>query len=130
MSDLNKLLDKIKETRSIASDNALAAAIGVSRQRVSAWRHGTNLPDPVACATIAGLSGEPLARVLGIVGEARAISREEKAVWHKLAKSVAAVILLAVAIPLPARDARGPQERAQAQAAPYFAESGRRMHIM
>lgn len=130
MTDLNNLLDKIKETRSIASDNALAAAIGVSRQRVSAWRHGTNLPDPVACATIAGLSGEPLARVLGIVGEARAISREEKAVWHKLATSVAAVILLAVAIPLPARDARSPQDRAQAQETPYFAESGRGMHIM
>lgn len=130
MTDLNNLLDKIKETRSIASDNALAAAIGVSRQRVSAWRHGTNLPDPVACATIAGLSGEPLARVLGIVGEARAISREEKAVWNKLATSVATVILLAVATPLPARDARSPQDRAQAQEAPHFAESGRGMHIM
>lgn len=101
MSDLNKLLDKIKETRSIASDNALAAAIGVSRQRVSAWRHGTNLPDPVACATIAGLSGEPLARVLGIVGEARAISREEKAVWHKLAANAAMLILILGASALP-----------------------------
>lgn len=113
MNDLNKLLDKIKETRSIASDNALAAAIGVSRQRVSAWRHGTNLPDPVACATIAGLSGEPLARVLGIVGEARAISREEKAVWHKLAASAAALFIVLGATTLPGVGARDAQANAQ-----------------
>lgn len=113
MSDLNKLLDKIKETRSIASDNALAAAIGVSRQRVSAWRHGTNLPDAVACATIAGLSGEPLARVLGIVGEARAISREEKAVWHKLAASAAALFVVLSATTLPGVGARDAQAATQ-----------------
>ena len=130
MTELNNLLDKIKKTRSLPSDNALAGALGVKRQTVSNWRNGHNHPDAVACATIAGLTGEPLARVLGIVREARAISREEKAVWHKLAASVAAVILLAVAIPLPARDARSPQERTQAQGTHHFAESGRGMHIM
>lgn len=130
MDELNKLLDRIKETRSLPSDNALAKVLGVTRGSVSNWRHGKNYPDTVQCAAIAGFTGEPLARVLGIVGEARAISREEKAVWHKLATSVAALILLAVAIPLPARDARGQQDRAQAQGAPHFAESGRGMHIM
>ncbi|HBK46571.1 MAG TPA: hypothetical protein DDZ67_09095 [Xanthomonadaceae bacterium] len=52
---------------------------------MSSYRKGVRLPDPVVCATIAGLSGIPLAKVLGIVGEARAVSREEKAVWRKLA---------------------------------------------
>ncbi len=94
MKELNNLLDKIKETRSLASDNALAAALGVKRQTVSNWRKGHNYPDAVACATIAGLTGEPLARVLGIVGEARAISREEKTVWRRLAASAAAVLVL------------------------------------
>lgn len=93
MESLNQVLDKIKETRSLASDNALAGVIGASRQRVSSWRHGTNYPDPVACARIADLSGLPLAQVLGLVGEARAISREEKAVWRRL--SVAAVLAVA-----------------------------------
>ena len=120
--DVNKLLDKAKIVRSISTDADLAKALGVSKQALSGWRNGARLPDPVACAALAGLTGEPLARVLGIVGEARAISREEKAVWHKLAASVAAVILLAVAIPLPARDARGPQEQTQAQGAHHFAE--------
>lgn len=130
MSNVAVLLDKAKITLKASSDAELARHLGVTRASVSNWRTGRNLPDVVQCATLAGLTGEPLARVLGIVGEARAISREEKAVWHKLAASAAAVILLAVATPLPARDGRGPQERAHAQDAPYFAESGRGMHIM
>lgn len=97
MKTVNELLDRVRELHGITSDNALGKALGVKRQTVSNWRHGHAAPDPVACATIAGLTGEPLARVLGIVGEARAISREEKAVWRKLAS--AAVVLLA-ALPL------------------------------
>ncbi|MFA5589709.1 MAG: DUF3693 domain-containing protein [Lysobacteraceae bacterium] len=93
MDDLARMLDKIKESRSIASDNALSARIGVTRAAVSSWRNGRNLPGPVQCARIAELSGEPLARVLGIVGEARAISREEKAVWRKLAAAAAMVVI-------------------------------------
>ena len=94
MQDINQILDKIKETRSIASDNALAGVLGQSRQNVSNWRRGKSLPDAVACARISELSEVPLARVLGIVGEARAISREEKAVWRRLA-AAAAVVLMA-----------------------------------
>ncbi len=98
MRTLNDLLDKIKETRSLASDNALGAALGQSRQNVSNWKLGKRLPDAVACARIAELSGVPLAHVLGIVGEARAISREEKAVWRQLASMAASVLLTAGAI--------------------------------
>lgn len=54
----------------------------------------------MVCATIAGLSGTPLARVLRIVGEARAISREEKALWRKLA-ATAMALCLAVGFALP-----------------------------
>ena len=97
MNALNILLDKAKETRSLPSDNALAGLLGVSRQRVSAWRHGTNYPDPVACARIAEITGEPLARVLGVVGEARALSTEEKKVWRRLA--TAATIGVAFLMP-------------------------------
>ncbi|WP_394694857.1 helix-turn-helix domain-containing protein [Pseudoxanthomonas japonensis] len=74
------------------TDGELAAALGVSKQALSSYRNGHRLPDPVQCATIAGLSGLPLAQVMGIVGEARAISREEKAVWRKLAGSVALLL--------------------------------------
>lgn len=113
MTELNKLLDKIKETRSLASDNALAIALGVTRGSVSNWRHGKNYPDTVQCATIAGFTGEPLNKVLGIVGEARAISREEKAVWRRLAAMAAALALLVGAIPLPGHAEQSSQQATQ-----------------
>jgi len=93
-----KLLDKARAACAAPSDNVLAQKLGVSRQRVSAWRHGENYPDEVACAGIARLTGEPLARVLGIVGEARAVSREAKAVWRQLATAAILLMLMAPAM--------------------------------
>jgi transcriptional regulator with XRE-family HTH domain len=98
--DVNFLLDKCKEVCGVRTEVELAGRLGVSKQALSGYRHGSRSPDPVVCATIAGLSGIPLARVLGIVGEARAISREEKAVWRKLA-ATAMTLLLGVGVALP-----------------------------
>lgn len=52
------------------------------------------------CATLAGLTRLPLACVLGIVCEARAVSREEKRFWRKLA-ATAMALCLAVGSALP-----------------------------
>lgn len=108
MRDIGQLLDAAKEALNLSTDMALANALGVGRAAVSNWRKGRNLPDPVQCAALARYTGIPLARVLGIVGEARAISREEKAVWRKLAATAA---LLAVgflgAAPTPTQAAHG-----------------------
>ncbi|WP_313497394.1 helix-turn-helix transcriptional regulator [Pseudoxanthomonas mexicana] len=90
--DVQELLDAAKTAQKITTDKGLAEALGVTKQAVSNWRKGVSLPDTVTCATLAGYTGLPLAQVLGIVGEARAISREEKAVWRKLAGSVALVL--------------------------------------
>lgn len=129
MTELNKLLDKIKESRSLASDNALAGLLGVTRGSVSNWRHGKNYPDTVQCAAIAGFTGEPLARVLGIVGEARAINREEKQVWRRLAASAAAVVIvLAGLLPVGAAQAqtRGIAITSQKTASnAYYVRAGR-----
>lgn len=104
--DVNHLLDRAKASTGAVTDGDLAKRLGVKPSAVSNYRHGRALPDAVVCATLAGLTGEPLARVLGIVGEARAVSREEKAVWRKLAATAA---LLAVALlgslPAPAQAA-------------------------
>lgn len=91
--DVNFLLDRCKEQSGAATDGELAKRLGVSKQAMSSYRKGARLPDPVVCATIAGLSGIPLARVLGIVGEARAISSDEKAVWRKLAATAMALVI-------------------------------------
>lgn len=89
-----ELLDMAKEAQGFTTDMALAKGLGVSRSAVSSWRHGVSTPDTIQCATLAGYTGLPLAKVLGIVGEVRAISREEKAVWRKLAATAMAVFLM------------------------------------
>jgi hypothetical protein len=101
MYTTNKLLDKCAEACSAKTDAALAKLLEVGRSAVSNYRHGRAHPDVVVCERIALLSGVPLQRVLGIVGEARAISREEKAVWRKLA-TAAVVIALLVSATAPA----------------------------
>lgn len=95
-----ELLDMAKKAQGFSTDMALAKALGVSRSAVSAWRNGQKGPDTVQAAALAGYTGIPLARVLGIVGEARAISREEKAVWRKLA-ATAMTLLMGVGLALP-----------------------------
>lgn len=99
--DINSLLEACKKAQNLSTDGDLAKALGVSKQAMSGYRNQARLPDPVVCAAIAGLSGVPLARVLGVVGEARAISREEKAVWRKLA-ATAMTTLCALGVVLPA----------------------------
>ncbi len=95
MDGLKQLLDKAKAAKALKTDGALADALKVSPGAVSNWRHGKNLPDAVQCAKLAEMSGEPLARVLGMIGEARAISREEKAVWRRLATAASVALALA-----------------------------------
>lgn len=112
--NVNLLLDKCIEVCGVNTDSELAAKLRVSKQAVSGWRHGRRLPDAVTCATIAGLTGEPLARVIGVVEEARAISREEKAVWRKLA-ATATLLLLAV---VPSLNPAAAYPVAQAEQAP------------
>ncbi|WP_354277363.1 DUF3693 domain-containing protein [Stenotrophomonas rhizophila] len=87
------ILNRAVEASGATSDSDLSRKLGVSRQAVSNWRGGKKFPDTVTCATIAGITGIPLAQVLGIVGEARAISREEKAVWRRLAATAMALAI-------------------------------------
>jgi transcriptional regulator with XRE-family HTH domain len=91
---IDDLLATAKDRCQPANYSGLAAALGVEPSAVSNWRHGRALPDGVSCSKIAVLTGEPLARVIGVVGEQRAVSREAKAVWRRLA--TAAAVLLAV----------------------------------
>lgn len=93
--DVNFLLDSAKTACGVEFDKDLAPRLGVGKTSISNYRKGVSLPDPVVCATLAGLTGMPLAQVLGIVGEARAISSAEKAVWRRLA---ATATLLVVAL--------------------------------
>lgn len=93
MSTIDELLDAAKAATKSGNDTELAKALGIRPAAVSNYRRGVSLPNAVVCATLAGLTGTPLAKVLGVVGEARAISSDEKAVWRRLAANAMAVCL-------------------------------------
>jgi len=108
------LIDAARKALNVNSDAEFARQLGVSRGTIANWKSGYSLPDTVMCATLAGLTGLPLARVLGIVGEARAVSREEKAVWRKLAATAMALFLtLGAAFPRDAEASMQPSNSAQ-----------------
>ncbi|WP_425520122.1 DUF3693 domain-containing protein [Xanthomonas cannabis] len=108
------------------NDTELAKALGIKPAAVSNYRRGVSLPNAVVCATLAGLTGEPLAKVLGVVGEARAISSDEKAVWRRLA-ATAMTLALGVSLALPVR-AETAVKGFQASAELYIMRNVRRGH--
>ncbi|WP_157768125.1 DUF3693 domain-containing protein [Xanthomonas citri] len=102
MSTIDALLDAAMKAVHAKNDTELAKALGIKPAAVSNYRRGVSLPNAVVCATLAGLTGEPLAKVLGVVGEARAISSDEKAVWRRLA-ATAMTLALGMSLALPVR---------------------------
>ncbi|WP_081089728.1 DUF3693 domain-containing protein [Xylella fastidiosa] len=99
--NVNLLLDKSKEICKANSDSELADKLGISKQAISSYRKGTRLPDAVICEALAEITELPLTKVLGIVGEARAISREEKAVWRRLATILGTTLMIGTGMTCP-----------------------------
>lgn len=93
MQYVNNLLDKVKESCSIPSDNALSKKIGVTRALISGWRVGRYpVPDEriAQLCSMAKLDGpEWVARL----HEERAGSAIERALWSKMLKRLAAAAI-------------------------------------
>jgi len=89
MDAINELLDKCAIATKASNDAALCRVLRVKKQTISNWRKGHRYPDAIACAKIAEVLGVPVTQVIGAVGEARAVTREEKNVW-KMVKAAAA----------------------------------------
>jgi hypothetical protein len=92
-----KLLDKYRETCSLASDNACAASLHVGRAAVSKWRNGLGHPDADSVARMCEATGEPLAHWLPLIEAERARTPEARKVWLRLAQAAAAVALTVLA---------------------------------
>lgn len=93
MSHALELLDKYKKACSLASDNACAASLGVSRQAISKWRHGENHPDADSIEAMCAATLEPVARWLPLIEADRARSPAARKVWLRLAQAAAAITL-------------------------------------
>lgn len=81
-----ELLDKYKQTRSIASDNACAKALGVTRAAVSAWRNGLRHPESNVIAQLATGVGEDVGYWLARIEAERARTPEAAKPWAALAR--------------------------------------------
>lgn len=93
MSAAINLLDKYKKTCSIASDNACAISLGVSRSAVSLWRNGKGHPEADSIEQMCDAIGEPLARWLPLIEAERARSPGARRAWLRLAQVAAAVAM-------------------------------------
>ncbi|MBO9761941.1 DUF3693 domain-containing protein [Xanthomonas phaseoli] len=109
MPAINALLDKVKESCSLPSDNVLSQRIGVTRAAVSMWRSGNKpVPDEriaQLCAMAKLDGGEWMARIHA----ERAASPAEKALWRsvldRLSAAAAVVALLVLAVHTGAHEA-------------------------
>ncbi|PWH21574.1 hypothetical protein CEX93_21850 [Xanthomonas euvesicatoria] len=132
MPAINALLDKVKESCSLPSDNVLSQRIGVTRAAVSMWRNGGKpVPDEriaQLCAMAKLDGGEWMARIHA----ERAASPAEKALWRsvldRLSAAAAVVALLVLAVHTGAHEALLTALSPLALTAPsiHYARSSRR----
>lgn len=104
METTNELLDKVKARYGLPSDYALAAKLGMSRERISKYRTiGGALADENALKVAELLDLNP-GYVLACMEAERTHSDAARAAWEKLADFVkhhgaAAALLMLVAVP-------------------------------
>lgn len=86
------LLDKYKKTRSLTSDNACAASLGISRATISGWRHGAGRPNAAQIDALCAGCGEDSGYWIPLIESERAGSEVERRVWRKLAERFGATM--------------------------------------
>lgn len=106
MGSVDILLDKYRKACSIASDNALGADLGITRQSVFQWRKGLAWPGDEHVVRMANKIGETPEGWLAAIHADRTSDKVAKKVWLQAAQRLgyAAAITLAIGIS-PARAA-------------------------
>lgn len=105
MSNTAALLDKVKVKRSLPSDMALAARIGVSRSIVSEWRKGSKFPSEDHVCALAQMAGEDAGQWLVLTQADKTTGPAHRA-WVDLARKFGAAAALAVVALLPQGNAQ------------------------
>ena len=102
MSATTTLLDRWKAAKHVASDNAAALALNITRQAVSRWRNELSQAEPALVWQMAEEAGEDAGAWLALVESERARSEADRAAWRNIAKRLgAAAATLAVVALLP-----------------------------
>lgn len=119
-------LDAVKAKLGIRSDYAIAPRLGLTKQAVSALRRGVTMGNTTAARVAELLELDPLGVIADIELE-RAKTAEARSVWEKIAKRVAAGVLVAIGAsiaPTPASAAASPG--GEVAGSVYYVKSRRR----
>lgn len=91
--DISKVLDEAKKKLDITSDYELGKRLGISKQRISAYRAGTQIPNAYACAKLADALGiDPL----GLLAQVEAATEKNEArrnYWRAVSERVGAGVI-------------------------------------
>jgi len=122
MTAVNNLLDKYRETCSIASDNALGETLGVKRQAVHQWRKGLSWPSDEHVVEMAAKINEAPGAWLAAVHADRTSDKAAKKVWLQAAQSLGYAALIALTIGLSPAHAETSKHALQvsAESAPVY----------
>lgn len=95
MPNVAVLLDKVRSARSLASDNALAGSLHITRQTVSQWRAGSAYPDDDKIAQLAEWAGDDPGDWMLLLRAERAEGKARKA-YAGLVRRLGIAALLAI----------------------------------
>jgi transcriptional regulator with XRE-family HTH domain len=94
-----ELLDAVKSRLGLSSDYAAAKALGVTRQRVSAWRNGRQTFEDEVCLRVAEILEVDPFPVMASVRIERIEEDERRSLWlnalEKFSKGFRSLVLLA-----------------------------------
>lgn len=99
-------LDLARERAGLPSDYALAKNMGVSRQRVSQLRSGTTPLSPVQADALGQLCGIDGGIIYAEVKAVRAKRKEVRRFWERVARGLAAGMILTISATWPGGEAR------------------------
>lgn len=103
MQATNNLLDKVRESCSIPSDNALSKELGITRAVISAWRKDLYpIPDH-RIAELCSMAKLDAGLWATMIHAERAVDKAEKAMWKSALdrlSAAAAMVALVVLAPL------------------------------
>jgi hypothetical protein len=85
--DINELLDKAKTRANLASDYALAKALGIQTGIVANWRKGKRHPSNDEAVQLATLAGLPEMEVIARIEMETAKNEKKKAFWKHYIES-------------------------------------------
>ncbi|MEG3191622.1 DUF3693 domain-containing protein [Lysobacter sp. D1-1-M9] len=79
-----KILDKVRETCSLPSDNALSLKIGITRAAVSEWRAGKKAMPDERIAQLCAMAKLDGGAWLAAIHAERATDSKERALWESV----------------------------------------------